>query len=163
MQGYFEIITDQDLAQAQALLAASGLSLPTGRTYGLGFYEDGHLAACGFLADTVLCGICVAPHAREGGLATSILSRLVLHGRQEGASHFFIFTKASEAQNSRLPALTLWRRRKTRPCWNRDGPTMPTGSLPHGRPYAVTDGNLLLRMRILPRGFPRMHGWEPLS
>lgn len=98
MQGYFEIITDHDLAQAQALLAASGLSLPAGRTYGLGFYEDGHLAACGFLADTVLCGICVAAHAREGGLATSILSRLVLHGRQEGASHFFIFTKASEAQ-----------------------------------------------------------------
>ena len=51
MQGYFEIITDHDLAQAQALLAASGLSLPAGRTYGLGFYEDGHLAACGFLAD----------------------------------------------------------------------------------------------------------------
>lgn len=98
MQGYFEIITDHDLAQAQALLALSGLSLPAGRTYGLGFYEDGQLAACGFLAGTVLCGICVAPHAREGGLATSILSRLVLHGRQEGASHFFIFTKASEAQ-----------------------------------------------------------------
>ena len=53
MQGYFEIITDHDLAQAQALLAASGLSLPAGRTYGLGFYEDGHLAACGFtLFDT---------------------------------------------------------------------------------------------------------------
>lgn len=101
MQGYFEIITDHDLAQAEALLAASGLSLPAGRTYGLGFYEDGQLAACGFLADTVLCGICVAAHAREGGLATAILSRLVLHGRQEGASHFFIFTKASEAQKFR--------------------------------------------------------------
>ena len=62
MQGYFEIITDHDLAQAQALLALSGLSLPAGRTYGLGFYEDGQLAACGFLAGTVLCGICVAPY-----------------------------------------------------------------------------------------------------
>ena len=97
MQGYFEIITDYDLAQAEGLLAKAGLSLPAGRTYGLGFYEDGRLAACGFLAGNVLCGFCVAEHAREGGLATSILSRLVLLGRQEGVSHFFIFTKASEA------------------------------------------------------------------
>ncbi|MFT4301952.1 MAG: hypothetical protein QM579_09375 [Desulfovibrio sp.] len=97
MQGYLEIITDYDLAQAEDLLAKAGLSLPAGRTYGLGFYEDGRLAACGFLAGNVICGICVAQHAREGGLATSILSRIVLHGRQEGVSHFFIFTKASEA------------------------------------------------------------------
>ncbi|MEG6503400.1 MULTISPECIES: hypothetical protein [unclassified Desulfovibrio] len=97
MQGYYEIITGHDLAQAEKLLAEAGLRLPDGHTYGLGFYEDGRMAACGFLAGDILCGICVAAHAREGGLSTAILSRLVLHGRQEGVRHFFIFTKASEA------------------------------------------------------------------
>lgn len=144
MQGYFEIITDHDLAQAQALLAASGLSLPTGRTYGLGFYEDGHLAACGFLAGTVLCGICVAPHAREGGLATSILSRLVLHGRQEGASHFFIFTKASEAQKFEASGFDLV------------AATQDAALLEQGRPsYA----DWLTATRTAIRG----HGWEPAA
>lgn len=97
MQGYYDIITAHDLAEAQNLLARAGLSLPGGHTYGLGFYEDGRMAACGFLAGDIICGICVAEHAREGGLSTAILSRLILHGRQKGISHFFIFTKASEA------------------------------------------------------------------
>ena len=144
MQGYFEIITDHDLAQAQALLAASGLSLPAGRTYGLGFYEDGHLAACGFLAGTVLCGICMAAHAREGGLATSILSRLVLHGRQEGASHFFIFTKASEAQKFGASGFDLV------------ASTQDAALLEQGRPnYA--DWLTATRDAL------RHHGWEPAA
>jgi [citrate (pro-3S)-lyase] ligase len=98
MQGYHEFLTDIDLAQAQALLASASLALPEERDYGLGYYEDGALQACGFLAGNILCGFCVAQHARGGGIATGILSRLVLHGKECGINHFFIFTKAAEAE-----------------------------------------------------------------
>ena len=97
MQEYREILIDTELAEAERLLASAGLSLPAGRDYGLGYYEDGVMTACGFLAGAVLCGFCVAPEAQGGGISTAILSRLVLHGKQRGIGHFFIFTKAGEA------------------------------------------------------------------
>lgn len=97
MQDYREILTDMDVSAAQALLDAAGLRLPEGRTFGLGFYEDGRMVACGFLAHQLICGICVDNAAQAGGTATGLLSRLVLHGREQGLGHFFLFTKAQEA------------------------------------------------------------------
>lgn len=98
MQGYHQLLTDHDMAEAERLLVAAGLSMPAGTDFGIGYYEDGVLTACGFLAGSVLCGFCVAAAARGGGVSTGMLSRLVLHGRERGISHFFIFTKASEAE-----------------------------------------------------------------
>lgn len=98
MQGYHQILIDTERAEAERLLASAGLSMPAGCDYGLGYYEDGVLAACGFLAGNVLCGFCVAPAARGSGVSTAILSRLVLHGKERGISHFFVFTKAQEAE-----------------------------------------------------------------
>ncbi len=98
MQGYHQILIDTERAEAEKLLASAGLSLPAGCEYGLGYYEDGVLAACGFLAGNVLCGFCVAPAARGSGVSTAILSRLVLHGKERGINHFFVFTKAQEAE-----------------------------------------------------------------
>lgn len=98
MQAYHEILIDTELAQAERLLARAGLSMPAGCDYGLGYYEDGVMLGCGFLAGEVLCGFCVAPEARGGGVSTAILSRLVLHGRERGLNHFFIFTKSGEAE-----------------------------------------------------------------
>ena len=98
MQGYHQILIDTESAEAEKLLASAGLSLPAGCDYGLGYYEDGVLAACGFLAGNVLCGFCVAPAARGSGVSTAILSRLVLHGKERGINHFFVFTKAQEAE-----------------------------------------------------------------
>ena len=98
MQEYRQILIDTELAEAERLLASAGLGMPAGCDYGLGYYEDGVMVACGFLAGAVLCGFCVAPQAQGGGVSTAILSRLVLHGKERGLSHFFIFTKASEAE-----------------------------------------------------------------
>ena len=98
MQGYLQLLTDHEMAEAAKLLASSGLDMPAGTDFGLGYYEDGVLTACGFLAGNVLCGFCVAAAARGGGVSTGILSRLVLHGRERGIGHFFIFTKASEVE-----------------------------------------------------------------
>lgn len=98
MQGYHRLLTEQDMAAAEKLLASAGLGMPAGTDFGIGYYEDGVLTACGFLAGNVLCGFCVAVEARGGGVSTGLLSRLVLHGRERGISRFFIFTKASEAE-----------------------------------------------------------------
>ena len=98
MQEYRQILIDTEWAEAERLLLAAGLGMPAGCDYGLAYYEDGLMLACGFLAGNVLCGFCVAPAAQGGGVSTAILSRLVLHGKQQGMDHFFIFTKASEAE-----------------------------------------------------------------
>ena len=97
MQEYREILIDTEWAEAARLLAAAGLGMPAGCDYGLGYYEDGTMAGCGFLAGNVLCGFCVAPEVQGGGVSTVLLSRLVLHGKERGIGHFFIFTKAREA------------------------------------------------------------------
>lgn len=107
MQGYRELLTDVDVAEAAALLAQAGLGLPAGRDWGLGCYEDGRMCACGFLAGEVLCGICVAKDAQGTGISTGLLSRLVLHGREEGRGHFFLFTKADEAGKFQAAGFTL--------------------------------------------------------
>ncbi|QCC86774.1 [citrate (pro-3S)-lyase] ligase [Desulfovibrio desulfuricans] len=107
MQEYREILIDTELAEAQRLLASVGLGMPAGCDYGLGYYEDGVMVACGFLAGAVLCGFCVAPQAQGGGVSTAILSRLVLHGKERGLGHFFIFTKASEAEKFAAAGFTL--------------------------------------------------------
>ena len=107
MQEYREILIDTERAEAERLLAAAGLGMPAGCDYGLGYYEDGVMVACGFLAGAVLCGFCVAPQAQGGGVSTAILSRLVLHGKERGLSHFFIFTKASEAEKFAAAGFTL--------------------------------------------------------
>ena len=107
MQEYRQILIDTEWAEAEKLLASAGLSMPTGCDYGLAYYEDGPMLACGFLAGNVLCGFCVAPAAQGGGVSTAILSRLVLHGKQQGTDHFFIFTKASEAEKFAAAGFTL--------------------------------------------------------
>lgn len=107
MQEYRQILIDTEWAEAQRLLLAAGLSLPVGCDYGLAYYEDGRMLACGFLAGTVLCGFCVAPAAQGSGVSTAILSRLVLHGKQQGINHFFIFTKGSEAEKFAAAGFSL--------------------------------------------------------
>ena len=107
MQEYRQILIDTEWAEAEKLLASAGLSMPTGCDYGLAYYEDGPMLACGFLAGSVLCGFCVAPAAQGGGVSTGILSRLVLHGKEQGISHFFIFTKATEAEKFAAAGFTL--------------------------------------------------------
>lgn len=107
MQEYRQILIDTEWAEAERLLLAAGLSMPTGCDYGLAYYEDGTMLACGFLAGNVLCGFCVTPAAQGGGVSTAILSRLVLHGKQQGINHFFIFTKASEAEKFAAAGFTL--------------------------------------------------------
>ena len=64
MQEYRQILIDTEWAEAEKLLASAGLSMPTGCDYGLAYYEDGLMLACGFLAGSVLCGFCVAPAAQ---------------------------------------------------------------------------------------------------
>ena len=144
MQDYRELLTDIDVAEAATLLERAGLSLPAGRDWGLGYYKDGRLSACGFLAGNVLCGLCVAEEARGTGISTALLSRLVLHGRQEGASHFFIFTKASEAQKFGASGFDLV------------ASTQDAALLEQGRPnYA--DWLAATRDAL------RRHGWEPAA
>lgn len=107
MQEYRRILIDTEWAEAEKLLASAGLSMPAGCDYGLGYYEDGLMFACGFLAGNVLCGFCVAPAAQGSGVSTAILSRLVLHGKQQGLSHFLIFTKAGEAEKFAAAGFSL--------------------------------------------------------
>lgn len=107
MQEYRQILIDTEWAEAERLLLAAGLSMPAGCDYGLAYYEDGHMLACGFLAGNVLCGFCVAPAAQGDGVSTAILSRLVLHGKQQGIDNFFIFTKAGEAEKFVAAGFTL--------------------------------------------------------
>ena len=107
MQEYRQILIDTEWAEAERLLLAAGLGMPAGCNYGLAYYEDGLMLACGFLAGNVLCGFCVAPAAQGDGVSTAILSRLVLHGKQQGTDHFFIFTKASEAEKFAAAGFTL--------------------------------------------------------
>ena len=107
MQEYRQILIDTEWAEAEKLLVSAGLSMPTGCDYGLAYYEDDAMLACGFLAGNVLCGFCVAPAAQGSGVSTAILSRLVLHGKEQGINHFLIFTKASEAEKFAASGFTL--------------------------------------------------------
>lgn len=97
MQGYHELLTAHDMAEAGALLRSAGLSQPPGADLGLGFYEDGRLLAAGFLAGDLLCGLAVASGRRGEGLASSLAGRLMEHGREAGRSRFLLITKAEEA------------------------------------------------------------------
>ena len=107
MQEYRQILIDTEWAEAEKLLASARLSMPAGCDYGLGYYEDGLMLACGFLVGNVLCGFCVAPAAQGSGVSTAILSRLVLHGKERGMGHFLIFTKASEAEKFEAAGFSL--------------------------------------------------------
>lgn len=107
MLEYRQILIDTEWAEARNLLLSAGLSMPEGCDFGLACYEDGPMLACGFLAGNVLCGFCVAPAVQGGGVSTAILSRLVLHGKERGLSHFFIFTKAAEADKFAASGFTL--------------------------------------------------------
>lgn len=97
MQGYHELLTAHDRAEAASLLCAAGLSLPLDADFGLGFYEDGRLQAVGFLAGDLLCGLTVVAGRRGQGLSSSLAGRLMAHGREAGRSRFLLITKAEEA------------------------------------------------------------------
>lgn len=97
MQTFQELIIPSDFKEAEALLRRAGLDMPEGVTYGLGAYEDGTLAATGFLAGTVVCGICVNPDYQGEGLAAAIVGRLMQHALDQGQRHLLLFTKPVEA------------------------------------------------------------------
>jgi len=96
MQGFRELITQRDHTQARELLQASGLALPEGVSYGLGYYEDASLKGAGFLAGNVLCGICIHPSQRSAGLAAAIVSRLVQHAAAQGMHKLMLFSAPAE-------------------------------------------------------------------
>ncbi len=152
MQDYRELLTDIDVAEATTLLEQAGLSLPAGRDWGLGYYEDGRLSACGFLAGNVLCGLCVAEEARGTGISTALLSRLVLHGRERGREHFLIFTKAAESEKFQAAGFTLVARSEE------------AALLELGRPdYADWLASVRLRMAAHPWPVSRSTDKQPLG
>jgi [citrate (pro-3S)-lyase] ligase len=96
MQGFRELITQREHAQARELLQAAGLDFPEGVTFGLGCYEDAVLEGVGFLAGNVLCGICIHPSRQGFGLAAAIVSRLIRHAAAQGMHKLMLFTSPAE-------------------------------------------------------------------
>ena len=47
MQEYRQILIDTEWAEAESLLLSAGLSMPAGCNYGLAYYEDERMLACG--------------------------------------------------------------------------------------------------------------------
>ena len=97
MYSYREMLVPADFREAEALLAGAGLEFPEGINFGLGAYADERLAAAGFLAGNVVCGICVSPEHQGSGLAAAMVSRLVRHALEAGIRHLMLFTKPAEA------------------------------------------------------------------
>jgi len=95
-QGFRELVTQRDYAEACELLQAAGLEAPEGVTFGLGCYEDGLLEGVGFLAGNILCGICIHPSRRGAGLASSIVGRLIRHALAQGIHNVLLFTSPAE-------------------------------------------------------------------
>jgi [citrate (pro-3S)-lyase] ligase len=97
LQGFRTIATRQELNEAEALLRASGLSLPDGIDTGIGFFEDGRLGGTAFLAGATICGVCVDAAHRGRGLASSLVGRILSQALGDGLRRVCIFTKANEA------------------------------------------------------------------
>ncbi|MCL2122594.1 MAG: adenylyltransferase/cytidyltransferase family protein, partial [Desulfovibrionaceae bacterium] len=97
MQGFRELITQRDHAEARGLLLAAGLDMPEGVTFGLGWYEDGALGGAGFLAGNILCGICIHPSRQGEGLASGLVCRLIRHAVAQGMHTLLLFTSPAEA------------------------------------------------------------------
>ena len=96
MQGFKELITRHDYAEAHKLLQAAGLELPEDISFGLGYYEDAALRGAGFLAGNILCGICIHPSRQSAGLASGIVSRLIQHAAVQGIHKLLLFTSPAE-------------------------------------------------------------------
>ncbi|MDR0466912.1 MAG: GNAT family N-acetyltransferase, partial [Deltaproteobacteria bacterium] len=96
MQGFRELITRREYAQARELLQAAKLELPEGGAFGLGCFEDASLAGVGFLTGNVLCGICIRPSRQGAGLAAAIVGRLIQHAAAQGIHKLMLFTSPEE-------------------------------------------------------------------
>lgn len=96
-QGYRDVTTPQEMAEAAMLLRDAGLDMPEYPDRGLAFHEDGRVVATAFLAGNVICGVCVAPSHRERGLAAALVGRLLTQALGAGMQRLCIFTRVAEA------------------------------------------------------------------
>lgn len=97
METYREFVTATDFAGARGLLEEAGLGLPENIDYGLGLYEDEQLLGTAFLSGAVVCGVCVSPKAHGSGIASALVSRIVMHALGQGLSRLALFTRPDAA------------------------------------------------------------------
>ncbi len=96
-QGFQDIITPGEYAEAAALLQQSGLDMPEGIDAGIGLREDGRLVGTAFLAGNTICGVCVSNDHRGQGTSASLVGRMLTTALAGGATRVNIFTKSAEA------------------------------------------------------------------
>ena len=99
MYDFRELSNADELRGAADLLANAGLNVPEQYQYGTGCYFDEKIVGTGFYWQQTLMGICVHPAQRNNGLVHTIITHLMQYGQQFDASHFFIFTKKSQAHS----------------------------------------------------------------
>ena len=91
------LLTTDDLRQAQALVAESGLQFEPPYDDLVGVFESGQLVAVGARQGRVLKMLAVAPAHQGGSLLGEVVTDLVGRGYQEGVDSFFIFTSPALA------------------------------------------------------------------
>ncbi|ACH40854.3 citrate lyase ligase [Citrifermentans bemidjiense Bem] len=91
------LLSTDDLSQAQALVAESGLRFELPYDDLVGVFEAGRLVAVGARQGRVLKMLVVAPAHQGGTLLDEVVTELVGRGYQEGIDSFFIFTSPALA------------------------------------------------------------------
>lgn len=91
------LLTTDDLRQAQALVAESGLQFEPPYDDLVGVFESGRLVAVGARQGRVLKMLAVVPAHQGGPLLGEVVTDLVGRGYQEGVDSFFIFTSPALA------------------------------------------------------------------
>ncbi|MBG0777025.1 MAG: [citrate (pro-3S)-lyase] ligase [Desulfovibrionaceae bacterium] len=93
-----ELLTDDDLRAARDLLAREGLGWPEGADWSTAVFDDGTVAATGFLGGNVIMGVCVDSDRRGEDLSARIVTALLKRANAVGLEHIFLFTKPSMAE-----------------------------------------------------------------
>lgn len=91
------LLSTDDLRQAQALVAESGLKFEPPYDDLVGVFESGRLVAVGARQGRVLKMLAVTPAQQGGSLLGEVVTDLVGRGYQEGVDSFFIFTSPALA------------------------------------------------------------------
>ncbi len=91
------LLSTDDLRQAQALVAESGLKFEPPYDDLVGVFESGRLVAVGARQGRVLKMLAVTPAQQGGPLLGEVVTDLVGRGYQEGVDSFFIFTSPALA------------------------------------------------------------------
>lgn len=92
-----ELVSQHDIEQARAFIAASGLAFDSAFDELLGIHEGGRLVATGARQGHVLKMLAVAPSHQNGPLLDELVTELIKRGYDAGFESFFVFTKPEYA------------------------------------------------------------------